>query len=59
MSLKLNPKPDSGSCFAFITQEEIKQDRETNSSRMFGKEQIDLLITKQGDKGVCFQTAML
>lgn len=30
MLLKLNPKPDSGHCFAFINQEEIKQDRKKN-----------------------------
>lgn len=43
----------SGGCFAFINQEEIKQNRKTNSNRILGKEQIDLLITKQGDRRVC------
>lgn len=53
--IKAESKPDSGHCFAFMNQEEIKQDRKkTNSNRMLGREQIDSLITKQGDRRVCF-----
>lgn len=47
MSLKPNPKSDSHGYVLYNNQEEIKQDREMNTNRMFKEKKINSVIRKQ------------